>query len=360
MSYTDDIIDADSESNKGQKNREVSAPGKLVLAGEYAVLEGSAAWVTAVDRRAVVHFDLKVHRPAADASLRVSSHSCVEQCLSDDVDGGYFDLLRKVVAVVEQDREASFSGLVHVDTSAMEVGDKLGIGSSAAVAVAFTYALLSVANGCDDGTEGDFAPSREDVHTLAHRAHLAFSEGRGSGVDVAAAVYGGSISFQRVPNAELPVVEPAPLDAKGLEVLIVYSGHSQSTRSFVAKVQHLKDPSEGQPALFQEIMIRLASAATRAMASTTTGELLPSMNAAYEAMIALGEASGADIVSAPHRQIAALAAYFSGVAKPSGAGGGDVALAFFRSKKDAQAAREAFAAQGFSVVSMQLGAPGVG
>jgi phosphomevalonate kinase len=31
-----------------------SAPGKLVLAGEYAVLDGAPAIVMAVDRRAVV------------------------------------------------------------------------------------------------------------------------------------------------------------------------------------------------------------------------------------------------------------------------------------------------------------------
>ena len=78
------------------------APGKLVISGAYAVLEGAPALVTAVDRYAV-----------ADSSKPVSFHT-------------------PEVATCLDRREAP-----DVDPSALREGDlKLGLGSSAAILVA--------------------------------------------------------------------------------------------------------------------------------------------------------------------------------------------------------------------------------
>jgi phosphomevalonate kinase len=90
----------------------VSAPGKLMLLGEYAVLEGGLALAMAVNRRAV--------------GRRAS-------------DGAAAGLSPVVAAVFEAARRAGFPPPlnIEIDTSAFrdDAGLKLGLGSSAAAAV---------------------------------------------------------------------------------------------------------------------------------------------------------------------------------------------------------------------------------
>jgi len=314
-----------------------SAPGKLVLAGEYAVLDGHAAWVTAVDRRAVVKHDLV---PASSTSLRVSSHSRAEQSLDDDVDDGFFDLVRAVV----QQSSLSVSGVLHVDTRDMEREEKLGVGSSAAVAAAIAHALLSTTTA---------TPKVDDVHALAHAAHLAFSSGKGSGIDVAAACYGGCVAFKKGPPI---VVQAAPLDVTGVDVLVVFTGHSQSTRAFVQKVQ---EHQQAHPEAHDDVVAQLSAAAQKAMACKKPEELFAAIDDAAGAMNRLGDVAGIDIVSQPHQNIIDIAHRHGGAAKPSGAGGGDVALAFVPSDVVGRARAELTSA-GFDVIDVELGAPGVG
>ncbi|MEL6186908.1 MAG: hypothetical protein AAFU79_19970, partial [Myxococcota bacterium] len=85
-----------------------SAPGKLVLLGDYAVLEGARALVAAVDRRAVGRVDAE--GPRTEVVEAVLARARAEGA---GVDG------------------------VRIDTAGFlePGGQKLGIGSSAAVAV---------------------------------------------------------------------------------------------------------------------------------------------------------------------------------------------------------------------------------
>ena len=91
----------------------VSAPGKLILAGEYAVLRGGIAVVAAVRRRAVArvvpHDPGRVLSPFLDAAARV------------------------LESADAADAAALLRGSIEVDTSALHDGPtKLGLGSSAA------------------------------------------------------------------------------------------------------------------------------------------------------------------------------------------------------------------------------------
>ena len=90
-----------------------SAPGKIMLGGEYAVIDGAEAVLMAVDRRAVAHLENEPCRlspfleAAADAIAR-------------EVGGAAAERARRVV----------------VDSEPLRAGDvKLGLGSSAAATV---------------------------------------------------------------------------------------------------------------------------------------------------------------------------------------------------------------------------------
>jgi phosphomevalonate kinase len=60
----------------------------------------------------------------------------------------------------------------------------------------------------------------------------------------------------------------------------------------------------------------------------SSGEVLAALEEAYQAFLVLGEGLGRELVTADHKEIAAIARRLGGVAKPSGAGGGDLAVVF--------------------------------
>ncbi|MCC7112720.1 MAG: hypothetical protein IT382_25740 [Deltaproteobacteria bacterium] len=287
-----------------------SAPGKLVLCGEYAVLLGHPAVVAAVDVRARARLGAGPSAP--------------------------------LIAAVMQTARAR--GLVSpgdgvVDTNAFSAGGrKLGLGSSAAAATAAAALVVQEARG---------ALELELVWQIARDAHRAF-QGGGSGIDVAASCFGGLVRFSQ---RERPV--PAPPLPASLEVLVVDTGSSTSTQGFVDRV--LAHPDR---AAYLEPIAAATGSFLDACAQGDAAELLAAVERACAGMAALGAETGVDIVSEPHARIAALAASCGGAAKPSGAGGGDVALAFVPRARSEEL-RAALRAASLPVVDLRLGAPGV-
>ena len=82
------------------------------------------------------------------------------------------------------------------------------------------------------------------------------------------------------------------------------------------------------------------------------------LHGARAAMAHMGRSAGIDIVSAPHAQIAKLAETHGGAAKPSGAGGGDIAVALVPDDTRAQFVA-GIAAAGFAHVPAQIDPVGV-
>ena len=154
--------------------RPVSAPGKAFLIGEYAVLEGAPALVTAVDVRAVAH-DCDLPDRPAPSDLSLAAHASVRDHLSSGTA-----------------TEFTLGELPSVDSGPFSRGErKLGFGSSAAVAAAVVGFHLQEAG--HDLTRAD---TRALALQLARAAHHQ-AQGGGSGGDVAAAVLGGSLRFTR-------------------------------------------------------------------------------------------------------------------------------------------------------------------
>jgi phosphomevalonate kinase len=278
-----------------------SAPGKLFLSGEYAVLEGAPAVLTAVDRRAVA-------RVAEMARAAPSP----------------------VVAAVLAELLSRFPGgagvghpapTIAVGTRGFARGrNKIGIGSSAAVAVAATALLLA-------RREGSAGLDADRVFEIALAAHRAAQGGRGSGADVAAAVHGGTIRFEM--GASVKRLGPVPA-----AVAFVWTGRPASTTELLGRVQAfaLAAPAEHR-SLFRELEA-LATALAAAYGDADPGEIVRLTGAYGSLMARLGERAGAPIVSPAHARVARLAAAHGGAGKPSGAGGGDVAMAVFARADD--------------------------
>lgn len=330
-----------------------TAPGKLMLGGEYAVLDGHPALVAAVDRRASSSLAGDGALTLAAVGLgteRMESGVVTERDGEVTLEGGddRFGLVHAVLQVAVERGAPLPSGQLTVDTRRFYLdGEKLGLGSSAAVAVSVAGLLLARAGDLDD----------DDVHSVAATAHARFSGGRGSGADIAASVFGGVIRFERADGD--PLCHTWPLAPGGLTPIVAFAGASVSTRELLAQVDTLK---RGDRARYDAGIRDIAWATLELLDAVSPHEdprvFVAAVDRCRRAMQRFGDRTGIDIVSPPHRRIARVAREHGGAAKPSGAGVGDVAIAFVPSA-NADALRAALIADGFRTVDCDLGGGGV-
>ncbi len=300
-----------------------SAPGKLVLCGEYAVLEGAPAIVLAMDRRAQVTLtpsignELTIDAPALGLHGirgRLDGHRRMSWC---NVDAGVAAQLQLVSAVLEELPGADPLTPFHaqLDTSALFAAGpsaiKLGLGSSAALAVALAGALHAWV-GAD-------APELARLSS----AHRRVQDGRGSGLDIAASLCGGAIVYRLQDGPQVtPVDWPADL-----LLTCVWTRRSASTGDFLRRLATWRVDAPAQHAALLGELSSCAATAAAAMLNGALNDLLDAL-AHYATLLArLGEASDLDIVCAEHRALAAIAADCGVVYKSCGAGGGDLGIA---------------------------------
>jgi phosphomevalonate kinase len=297
----------------------VVAPGKAILAGEYAVLHGAPAIAVAVDRYVKV------------------------------APGGVVPEPTPFVAAALRHAGAAPTAL-QVDSSALYEGDiKLGLGSSAAVTAAVVG--LSFARA---GRRLSTDPQL--LFDIADAAHAEAQGTRGSGIDVACSVYGGTLRFQRHHGA-VSVHEVAL--PPGVQLTFLWAGRPASTPELIGRVKAL---AENDRAAHDHVIGRLvgeAHAFASAVATADAAALIAAADGYGAAMAALGQAAGCAIVTEEHAQLAALARRHGGAAKPSGAGGGDLGIAFTLGDEATLALREAARADGLTLLSLGAPAPGL-
>ncbi len=256
--------------DRGTKIRETSvvfAPGKLVLVGEYAVLDGGGAIVAAVNR-------------GVSCTVTVPAHLGV----------GQLGIAHQRIVTPGDDRfvRAALAGApvgtyTFADWNPVDLGgQKPGFGGSAAAVVAAVVA----------------------AGLPAARAYAAHAEvqGSGSGVDVFASLLGG---IRRFPEADSQDVALP---------LAIWSGQSAQTGPRVEQYRRWA----GHTAFVY---------ASGALVAGFAADPVGATREAYALLRAMARDAGIAYDTPAHARIAALATDYGGAAKPSGAGGGDIAVA---------------------------------
>ncbi len=334
---------------------EASAPGKLLICGEYAVLHGAPAVVTAVTARARARV-----LPAERSRLVVAGRSWPFACSvetgldwSATAPGAPGALLEAVVAELRARADVwrPQTLRIELDSSELQLRDaagvptKAGLGSSAAVLTALAAALLPA-------WELTLAPGAFVEFVLA--AHRRFQGGRGSGVDVLAAIHGGLLRTTPVqgPAASRPLDWPA-----GLFPVLVWSGRPASTPQRIAAYTDFRQ-SGTAAGLIGSLEVAARNAAD-AWERGAKADILATTAAFADALAALDAAGNIGILTPEHRELAALAARYGVVYKTSGAGGGDLGLALTDDAERAARLREAFIQSGYQVPQAGLAGPGL-
>lgn len=264
-----------------------SAPGKVVLSGEYAVLDGAPAVAMAVNRRASVTVDAAVPAAVASPGLSGEKDTRLLDCVCE-----VLDIARPAAGIVLDTQPFS-------DTAS---GKKLGIGSSAALAVALVCAL---------------SPDDADlprVFAAALSAHRNFQDGRGSGVDVAASTAGGLVEY-RAGLAPRSLSWP-----RELNYALLWSGVASSTLSKLAA--YGREATASSTNELRAVSIDLADRWQRG----DVRRLLDGYRDYVETLQAFDVDHALGIFDAGHDALARYTTPDDTVYKPCGAGGGDVGI----------------------------------
>ncbi len=266
----------------------VLSPGKIVLLGEYAVVDGAPAVVMAIDRG--VRCDVALGGDELALATPDGDTRFVRPPLEGAAPGIY--------------RFKDWNPVVPA------LADKPGFGGSAAACVA-----ACVAAGRDPGDALYF-----------HKK----VQGSGSGIDVQAAIHGGLLRVEGHRVQRLPMVSPS----------VIYSGASARTGPRVERYLSWRDRASFQ-ARSAECVQRFSSDPLGAVAEN------------YELLVSMSREAGIAYLTPELMLIASLAKVYGGAAKPSGAGGGDCAIALFSDRAAQEAFEAACRAEGLTPIAVR-------
>jgi phosphomevalonate kinase len=339
---------------------EADAPGKLMIAGEYAVLLGAPAIAVAVGIRGRAC----VARTRETSSLTVAGSgtwpfqwqsngqplwqqvpSAAQGCVLEAVLAALSRRrqLPPVLPPLAIELDTREFRRVRVDGSP----EKMGLGSSAAITVALVGAWRAQFDGPSDAGE---------LLAIALDAHRRLQNGAGSGIDVMAAVHGGVVAAGAPDNPGRTLRLTWP---QGLHWLAIWSGDAASTPLMLERFAAFRTT---QPVAFSRELSSLSDLAHTVLRAWRDGRapaILAALAAYGAALRRLDAASGLGIWTPAHARIASLARDAGTVYKVSGAGGGDFGIAFASESAQLERLQARLAAEGIHTLTGDDGVVGI-
>ncbi|WP_099156748.1 phosphomevalonate kinase [Virgibacillus ndiopensis] len=349
----------------------IQVPGKLMIAGEFAVLEPLHQLVVmAVDR--FVYATLSQN---ADNRLSLLDFQLT------DLEWNYND--NRITIVTEDKRvrfveDAMTIALNYLKESGItpskfnlsikselddESGIKYGLGSSAAVVTSVITAILKKFLQKE--------PSVELIFKLSSISHVK-TQGNGSGADIAASSYGGWLrytSFQAEWLAEhyqqaesltdllqkdWPYFSVKPIKfPKDVYMCIGWTGSPASTANLVTEIRQLHKTNASLYDQFLQDSAEAVRTFLQGFETEDTDLLLKGTKLNRNALATLGKNAGVDVETPLLKRLCDLAERQGGAGKPSGAGGGDCGIAFVPTKEKAEQLMEAWQEAGIKPLTIR-------
>jgi mevalonate kinase len=307
-----------------------SAPGKLFLIGEYAVLIGAPAVLVPVPCRAIVEITT-----SASPSVLVRTTASRQYTLNDALSTE--PLFSSIVEHLGVGEKIAGKSLLLDTAEFFKDGRKLGLGSSAALTAALVRAL---------------APGDHESRLIerAIDCHRSFQGGKGSGADIALAIADRPIRFLggRAHSITLP---------PDLRMLAIWSGESASTTDYITRFDAWRSR---HPSAFDARMERFAAIIERFIQSCEETDARGSVLAISDyddELQALSEQSGLDFYNEPHLDLQKRVKSANCIYKPSGAGGGDFGIAFSTEEASVNSLARTLGQAGFHTFPLDIESP---
>ncbi|MDN5807025.1 MAG: phosphomevalonate kinase [Brevibacterium sp.] len=323
---------------------ETRAPGKLFVAGEYAVVEpGQPAVLVAVDR----YITVRLSESCDVGRIHSSEYGKAPLVWVREAEGNSIvvdhrptDYVLSAIDVVEELRAEIGTPPRYFDLDiSSELDDasgrKFGLGSSGAVTTATIAALDEFYT---------LGLTRTERFKLALLATIAVAPNASCG-DIAASTFGGWIRFTSPDREALGLHRQVhgvasalacrewegsganrltPPDS--LQLLVGWTGSPASTERLVKRV---RIPGTAAPQPYESFTADSRACVDALVASfeADDGSALECIRRARRLLQRLGTASGSQIETEQLRSLCDIAETYGAAAKPSGAGGGDCGIA---------------------------------
>ncbi len=356
----------------------VSAPGKLMIAGEWAVLEDSRCVVAAVDRR--VHVSAEASKEISvtiddfgirDAKAEFDGKKLKWLNASPEDEIRLIFMKGAIETVLQylgnykpfRIRSRGEESQITVDGTVK----KVGFGSSAAAVVAAVAAILRF-----HGLGISSAKEKEIIYKLSAIAHY-FAQGKvGSAFDVAASTYGNVIVYKKfdaewligklktetvknITNGKWPGFHAEKLGIPEEMVLLVgWTKESASTSAMIKQMQSFRQSDKaGYDRIYGDIS-SVVEGLIDAIRENDHENILKMIVRNEELLRELTKKSGVNIETHGLRLLSETAAKYGCAGKLSGAGGGDCGIAVCFSKANARKVREAWIKAGLYIIDASI------
>jgi phosphomevalonate kinase len=342
-------------------------PGKLILLGEYALLEGAPGIVCAINRFA--HVSIKfapdsffvLDSPSLNLSgVRFTAHKNgkvkfitflkEEEIKQLKLFKSIFEFLWKELRSIGFEICPVQISINTHDFYSLDFKNKLGFGSSAAMAVALTAAFSCFVGRQIKGEEG-----RSEVFKRAFNVHRLAQENLGSGIDVAASSFAGTLSYKMTADTKGEPSIPESLEAwPELSMSVIWTGKSTSTSEMIKVVAQFKN---AQPKKYDQLITSLTNISktgiTRYKEKDTAG-FIKIVKQYFQALRSLSNEADPPIISPVHERLALLVESLGGAYKPSGAGDGDIGIAFAHSTEQMKSIENKIVDNKFKLIPFQI------
>lgn len=355
----------------------VKVPGKLMVAGEFAVLEKYQKLVV----MAVNRFVYTTLKESNESRITLETFDLYDMEWQYKSNAVHIKTSDKRVQFVQEAMTVVYTYLKEQNVNPVPFhisirselddvsGRKYGLGSSAAVVTSVVTAILTKFLPKE--------PSEKLIFSLAAISHVK-TQGSGSGADVAASSYGGFLqyaSFQAdwlqeayyqaesitdLVNKEWPYfhVQPITLPAD-LHMCIGWTGRPASTHELVKGISRLKTVDFS---FYKQFMADSEKAVNTFLDGISRGDISSIIDGTKQNRVALAEVgrhANVEIETPLLKTLCDLAEEYGGAGKPSGAGGGDCGIAFLPSREKAEELMKAWERAGIKpldIIASQTGA----
>ncbi|MDO8627303.1 MAG: phosphomevalonate kinase [Candidatus Diapherotrites archaeon] len=377
------------------KELTVSAPGKLMLSGEWSVLElGASCIVMAIDKRvyAKVHenSDSKIIINAPDVGLSnlsanfdpLTSKLVFEKELSkEELDKVAFtkNAIELSLAFI-QGQDVTLKGFsleTRSDDAQVKLDDgsvkKVGFGSSAAVTVAIAGAVFAL-----HGQDINSYESKETIFKISALAHFLAQGKLGSSFDIAASSFGGVLFYKKFDPEwvvaeynktysvyQLMLLKWPYLAIKPLKIpqdfnlAVGWTKTSASTKELIAKINEFKKSNKAD---YDAVINKIKNLTTKLVPALESGnheEVLKLLKENRKHLKEFSDLTLNNLETAELKILADTADSLGGAGKFSGAGGGDCGIAVSFSTEIAEKIKQEWKQKGLYPLDVKISQQGL-
>jgi phosphomevalonate kinase len=331
----------------------VKVPGKLLIAGEYSILEpNQQAIVIAIDRYVSAYIEPSKQNEVSIPQLGLNSvtwkmNNKVVQFNKPD---SRLQFIQNAIGIAHQYlQEKSIEVCPFYLTIKSELNDpltgrKYGLGSSAAVTVAVISAMLALS--CQNRTQ----PTLEEIFKLSAVSHLK-TQKNGSGIDIAASTFGGWICYssfdpkwvmkelQQSPkltdfiNKPWPNLSIRPLKQPSkLKLCVGWTNEEAATAPMINEFKKFRVWNKESYIRFLDENSRAVARLLKSFEEDDCLKAISSLNQNRKALVKLSEDANITIETTMLKKLCQSAEKY-GSGKSSGAGGGDCGIAFLSNEE---------------------------